>query len=92
MYVSIRQGAGKWWGGGAFDQTVESFRPATLSAARGGSGWSYALSLPADGTYIVHVRALDAAGNTTPAGSQAGTTFRVDTLAPPWSRPSTRWA
>jgi len=82
VYVSIRQGNGKWWGGSAFDQTSESFRPATLASGHT-TWWGYALPLPADGSYTVHVRALDAAGNTTPAGAQASTTFMVDTVAPP---------
>jgi hypothetical protein len=81
--VSIRQGSGKWWGGSAFDQTTESFRSATLATGHSPAGWSYALALPTDGSYTVHVRALDEAGNTTPAGSQASATFTLDTLAPP---------
>ena len=83
VYVSIRQGAGKWWGGGAFDQTTEVFRATTLSSGRGGTAWSYNLQLPADGGYTVHVRAQDAAGNTTSPAAQASATFTVDTLAPP---------
>jgi hypothetical protein len=83
VYVSIRQGNGKWWGGNSFDQTSESFRTATLSSGHGSTAWGYALPLPADGSYTVHVRALDEAGNTTPSGSQASTAFTVDSLAPP---------
>jgi hypothetical protein len=81
--VSIRQGSGKWWGGAAFDQSAEGFRTATVSSAHGATGWVYALPLPPDGSYTVHVRALDAAGNATPAASQASATFTVDTIAPP---------
>jgi len=83
VYVSIRQGSGKWWGGSAFDQTTEAFRAATLSTERGATTWSYNLPLPADGAYTVHVRAQDAAGNTTAAASQTSATFTVDTQAPP---------
>lgn len=82
VYVSIRQGNGKWWGGSSFDQTSESFRTATLSSGHT-TAWSYALALPADGSYTVHVRALDAADNMMPADSQAGSAFMVDTVAPP---------
>jgi hypothetical protein len=81
--VSIRQGSGKWWGGSAFDRTAESFQPATVTSGRGGPEWSYPLALPADGTYTVHVRALDEAGNATAEGSQAAASFAIDTLAPP---------
>jgi hypothetical protein len=81
--VSIRQGSGKWWGGSAFDRTAESFQAATVTTGRGGSGWSYPLALPADGTYTVHVRALDGAGNATAEGSQRAASFTIDTLAPP---------
>ena len=81
--VSIQQGTGKWWGGSAFDRSTETFGPATVSPAAGGASWSYPLALPADGTYTVHVRAQDPAGNTTAAGSQASARFTIDTASPP---------
>jgi hypothetical protein len=81
--VSIRQGSGKWWGGSAFDRTSETFQPASVTSGRGRTAWSYPMALPADGTYTVHVRALDEAGNTTAEGSQAAASFTIDTLAPP---------
>lgn len=82
--VSIRQGSGNWWGGSAFDKTSETFNPATLEAPGSDTtGWSYSFNLPPAGTYTVHVRATDKAGNTTPAGSQASATFTIKTAAPP---------
>jgi hypothetical protein len=81
--VSIRQGAGKWWDGSAFDRTSETFVAAAVGSGRGGSSWSYPLALPADGSYTVHVRAQDGAGNSNTAGSQASATFTIDTTAPP---------
>jgi hypothetical protein len=82
--VSIRQGSGNWWGGGAFDKTSETFNAATLEAPGSNTtGWSYSFNLPPAGTYTVHVRAVDGAGNTTPAASQASATFTIKTSAPP---------
>jgi hypothetical protein len=84
VLVSIRQGSGNWWGGGSFDKTSETFNTATLGAPGSNTtDWSYALSLPPAGTYTVHVRAIDQAGNTTPAASQASTIFTIKTSAPP---------
>ena len=84
VLISIQRSGGNWWGGSAFDRTSEFFVPVALS--RGdldSTGWSYLMSLPADGTYIVHVRAVDEAGNTTPAGTQASGRFTIDTTPPP---------
>ncbi len=84
VLVSIRQGSGNWWGGTSFDKTNETFNTATLAAPGSNApDWSYALNLPPAGTYTVHVRAVDDAGNTTPAASQASTTFTIKTSAPP---------
>jgi hypothetical protein len=83
VVVSIQRNGGSWWGGSAFDQSSESFRPATLSGGSSSPTWSYALALPADGQYTVHVRATDLAGNTTPAANQAVGVFTVDTTPPP---------
>jgi hypothetical protein len=82
--VSIRQGNGNWWGGSAFDRTSETFNAATLEAPGANTtGWSYSFALPPAGTYTVHVRATDQAGNTTPAASQSSATFTIKTSAPP---------
>jgi hypothetical protein len=84
VLLSIQRNGGGWWGGSAFDQQSESFRTATLTSSyRDSTRWSYALRLPADGVYTVHVRAIDYAGNTTPATSQASGQFTVDTTPPP---------
>jgi len=84
VLVSIRQGSGNWWGGTSFDKTSETFNAAALeSPGSTSTGWSYSFSLPPAGSYTVHVRAVDAAGNTTPAESQASATFTIKTVAPP---------
>jgi hypothetical protein len=83
VVVSIQRNGGGWWGGSAFDQSSESFRPATVSGNGGSVAWTYALALPPDGQYTVHVRATDAAGNTTAPAAQAISTFTVDTTPPP---------
>jgi hypothetical protein len=83
VQISIRRDGGEWWSGSAFDQPSESFRKATLSSEGDSAHWSYALQLPPDGQYTIHVRATDAAGNTTPATAQATSGFTVDTTPPP---------
>jgi hypothetical protein len=82
--VSIRKGSGNWWGGSSFNKTSETFVAATVEGAgTSEASWRYPLSLPADGTYVVHARASDVAGNTTPAESQGAATFTIDTTPPP---------
>jgi large repetitive protein len=84
VVVSIRQGTGNWWGGSSFNKTSETFNAATLeSPGSKSTGWRYAIALPPAGSYTVHVRTSDEAGNTTSAGSQASSTFGVKTAAPP---------
>lgn len=84
VVISVQRDGGQWWGGSAFDQSAESFRSATLDApGRDSTRWSYALRLPADGTYTVHVRALDGAGNKTSPAAQASSHFSIDTTPPP---------
>lgn len=82
--ISIQRDGGHWWGGSAFDQTGESFRTATLdSRGRDSIRWGYSLPLPADGTYTIHVRATDGAGNTTSPAAQTISHFAIDTTPPP---------
>ncbi|HUA73347.1 MAG TPA: hypothetical protein VL988_01155 [Solirubrobacteraceae bacterium] len=82
--ISIQRDGGQWWGGSAFDQGSESFRAAALDhPGRNSTRWSYSLRLPADGSYTIHVRATDAAGNKTSAAAQAVAHFAVDTTPPP---------
>ncbi len=84
VLVSIQRSGGNWWGGSAFDRTSESFVQADLSRGdHNSTRWSYDLRLPADGAYVLHVRATDRAGNTTAPGAQAGGRFTVDTTPPP---------
>jgi hypothetical protein len=82
--VSIRQGAGNWWGGSSFNKASETFNAATVeSPGSKTSNWRYPIGLPPAGSYTIHVRASDEAANTTSAGSQAVSTFTVKTTAPP---------
>ncbi len=84
VLLSIQRNGSGWWGGGAFDQQSESFRTAALTSGdRDSTRWSYALHLPADGAYTIHVRAVDEAGNTTSSGAQTVAHFTIDTTAPP---------
>jgi hypothetical protein len=85
VLVSVRQSSsGNWWGGSSFNATSETFNTTALeSPGSDTTGWSYSFSLPPAGSYTVHVRAIDAAGNTTPAESQASATFTIKTSAPP---------
>ncbi len=65
---------------GGFTAGSETFLPAIVN----GSNWTFTLaSLPADGTYTVHVKTTDGLGNTQAAGTYAATaTFTLDTVAP----------
>ena len=83
VQLSIQRNGSSWWGGGAFDQPSESFRTALTSSERDSTRWSYALHLPADGVYTIHVRATDGAGNTTSPSGQASAQFTIDTTPPP---------
>ncbi|MDX6679227.1 MAG: large repetitive protein, partial [Solirubrobacteraceae bacterium] len=77
--VSIRQGAGNWWGGSSFNRPSEFFIPAA-----GTTTWSLALAMPnPPGSYSVNVRATDRLGNATPAASSVSATFTIDMQPPP---------
>jgi hypothetical protein len=82
--VSIqRLSTGLYWNGTSFGSAAEVFDNATASSNVGTTFTGYyPLSLPPDGSYTVHVRATDGAGNTTPAGSQVSLTFTIDTSPP----------
>jgi large repetitive protein len=82
--ISVQRDGGRWWGGSAFDQSGESFRTTTLDT-RGHDSvrWGYSLPLPTDGSFTVHVRATDGAGNTTSSGAQTISHFTIDTTPPP---------
>jgi hypothetical protein len=83
VVVSIQQASGNWWGGSSFNKTSEYFNATTLaSPAANSTGWRYPLSLPANGSYTVHLRATDGLGNTTAPASQLATTFTIDTTPP----------
>ena len=72
--VSIRQGAGNYWNGSGFSSGTEVWNDASLSAGN----WSLAFpagSFPADGSYTVRVRAVDAVANTETPSSR---TFTID--------------
>ena len=77
--ISIqRVGTGLYWNGSAFLSGSEDFQAASFS----GGNWSYAFpasSFPADGSYAVHIRAHDNAGNTETGPSRS---FTIDSVAP----------
>jgi hypothetical protein len=82
--ISIQREGGGWWGGSSFDQGSERFLNAGLeSPGKDSTRWSFQLPLPADGSYTVHVRATDRAGNQTSAAAQASARFALDTTPPP---------
>ncbi len=78
VQVSIRQGTGNYWSGGAFSSGSEVWNNTTYATGN----WSYAFaasSFPADGSYTVRVRATDVVGN---VQAPTSTTFTIDTTAP----------
>jgi hypothetical protein len=83
VLLSIERNGGDWWDGGAFNRTSEYFGSVAMSGSERNPRWSYSLRLPPDGTYTIHVRAVDDAGNTTSAAAQASASFTVDTTPPP---------
>src|SRR5205823_4757862 len=75
--LSIRRGSGNYWSGSSFGSASETFVTAT-----GTTAWSYAFpasSFPADGTYVVHARARDTAGNVEDVST---TTVTFDATSP----------
>ncbi len=78
VQISIqRVSSSLYWNGSAFADAVENWRPATGTAS-----WSLAFAVsnfPADGDYMIRVRATDTATNVQTPISR---TFEVDTAAP----------
>jgi hypothetical protein len=79
--ISVKQvSSGQYWGTSAFNAgTTETFHLATFASG----SWSYAFAysnFPASGSYTVHVRATDAAGN---LESSPTATFTITVAAPP---------
>jgi hypothetical protein len=76
--VSIRQGSGNYWDGGAFASPSQVW-----NLASGTSSWMYGFaagSFPSDGAYTVSTRATDTAANVqSPVTTQ---TFTIDRTAP----------
>ena len=75
--LTIRQGAGNYWNGGAFSSAAPVF-----VLASGSSSWSYAFpaaAFPADGPYTVQMQATD---NLNGVGTLSSTTFTVDQTPP----------
>ena len=74
-----RSSTGKYWNGSTFSSSGETF-----NAAAGTTSWKYALALPPDDTYVVHVQATDSLGNAqTGTAYAASSSFGVDTTPPP---------
>jgi hypothetical protein len=82
VVVSISSPDGHWWDGTSFKAGTETFLAAKLTAGTPRSSWSYALGLPAAGSYTVHVRATDLAGNTTVPASQTVGSFTIAPIPP----------
>src|SRR5205823_10047855 len=63
--VSIQKDAGgPYWDGSGFNSVSEVFNSASLLTPNATStSWDYALALPPDGSYTVHVEAKDTVGN-----------------------------
>jgi hypothetical protein len=79
VQASLRRSTGGlYWDGSSFASTTETFTPAVVA----GGTWSFpfsAASFPANGSYVLRARAIDAAGNVTTAASR---TFTFDTAPP----------
>jgi hypothetical protein len=82
VVVSISSPGGRWWDGTSFKASAETFLAAKLTAGTPRSSWSYALALPAAGSYTVHVRATDLAGNITVPASQTTGSFTIAPTPP----------
>ena len=75
--LSLRRAGGNYWNGSSFGSATETWVTAT-----GTTSWSYGFpagSFPADGTYVLHARAIDTAGN---VEDFSATTFTFDGTAP----------
>ncbi|MDQ2982974.1 MAG: Ig-like domain-containing protein, partial [Actinomycetota bacterium] len=79
VQISIKRDSnGSYWNGSAFSGAAENFRIAAFAAGN----WSLAFAaanFPADGSYTVHVRAIDTAGNVEPGQT---VTFSIDNADP----------
>jgi hypothetical protein len=83
--ISIKRSSdGTYWTGSAFNGTTETFNTTTLATPGGtATNWGYGLSIPADGTYVVHVQTADTVGNAQSGTTYAATsTFTIDRTAP----------
>jgi len=75
--LTIRQGSGNYWNGGAFSSATPVW-----VAASGTTTWSYAFaasSFPADGSYTVQARPTD---NLNGVGAAVAATFTIDQTPP----------
>jgi len=72
----LQQSSGKYWNGSSFTPTSETWLTPT-----GTTSWRYPLSLPADGSYTVHVRSADSLGNNNNS-SPSSVGFTIDTQPP----------
>ena len=67
----------------SFSASRQTYLAATHNAVKGGATWSYALPLPPDGGYTVHLLARDARGHAIRAAHPFTATFTVLTATPP---------
>ena len=82
--VSVRRlSDGAYWDGAAYTGFSEFFIDAVLaSPGTTNTAWSFALPLPGDGQYTVHVQAKDTVGNDSAPTNTSSATFTVDSGAP----------
>src|SRR5438105_3353538 len=80
----LQQASGLYWNGSSFSATSEALNSATLQApGHSTTGWTYALTLPPNGTYSAHVVATDSLGKTSSPNADARATSRIGSVAPP---------
>ena len=80
----LQQATGLYWNGSSFSAASETLNSATLQApGHGSTAWTYALSLPPNGTYSAHVVATDSVGKSSSPGSDARVTFHAGPPLPP---------
>lgn len=81
--VSVSNAAGLYWNGSTF-VNGEIFNTTVLGADSAGTRtWSYAMSAPVAGVYTINVKATDAAGKATPAGSYTTSKFKLAAAGTP---------
>ena len=80
--VSV-QGSNGYWTGTDYTGFSEFFIDATLASPGATStSWTFALALPPDDSYTIHVQAEDTVGNDSAPTNTSTATFTIDTTVP----------